>query len=270
MPSMTESLFDLGMGDSVVGVTDYCVFPPEVKNLPKVGGTKNVRVDQVVQLSPELIIANQEENSRGIVEELGEQFNVWLTFPKTVRQALDDLWQLVYLFRRERAFVSLRTLETAVEYAEHRSFDTQPTQVFIPIWQDVTPTGVRWWMTFNQDTYCHDLIRLLGGMNVFGERQRRYPLNADVAKAQATAAEEQDTRYPRVTVEEIIQAKPELILIPDEPYRFQDEDVMELRGLLASTPAVEQNRVYRIDGSLLTWHGTRLGKALAVLSQYFD
>ncbi len=270
MPSMTESLFDLGMGDSVVGVTDYCVFPPEVKNLPKVGGTKNVRVDQVVQLSPELIIANQEENSRGIVEELGEQFNVWLTFPKTVRQALDDLWQLVHLFRRERAFVSLRTLETAVEYAEHRAFDTQPTRVFIPIWQDVTPTGVRWWMTFNQDTYCHDLIRLLGGMNVFGERQRRYPLNADVAKAQATAAEEQDNRYPRVTVEEIIQAKPELILIPDEPYRFQDEDVMELRGLLASTPAVEQNRVYRIDGSLLTWHGTRLGKALAVLSQYFD
>ncbi|GIV66599.1 MAG: helical backbone metal receptor [Chloroflexota bacterium] len=269
VPSMTESLFDLGMSDHVVGVTDYCVFPSEVKNLPKVGGTKNVQISRVVQLSPELIIANQEENTREDVEELGIHYNVWLTFPKTVRQVLDDLWQLVYLFRRERAFVSLRTLETAVEYAENRLFDFEPIRVFVPIWKGVTPSGVPWWMTFNQDTYCHDLLRLLGGVNVFGGRQRKYPLAADLGEAEASSADGRDIRYPRVTVEEIIRTEPELIFIPNEPYRFQDEDIEEIRKLLKKTPAVEQNRLYRIDGSLLTWHGTRLGKALTELTQYF-
>ncbi|GAP10670.1 ABC-type Fe3+-hydroxamate transport system, periplasmic component [Bellilinea caldifistulae] len=270
VPSMTESLFDLGMGDFVVGVTDYCVFPPEVKKLPRVGGTKNIQVDHVAQLSPELIIANQEENSRVIVEELADQFAVWLTFPKTVRQMLDDLWQLVYLFRQERSFISLRTLETAVEYAENRVFDLQPLRVFVPIWQDITTSQIRWWMTFNQDTYCHDLIRLLGGTNVFGERLRKYPLAADLGESEETTGEDRDTRYPRVIAEEIIRAEPELILIPDEPYPFREEDIEELQKILASTPAVKQNRVYRIEGSLLTWHGTRLGKALAELSQYFN
>ncbi len=267
---MTESLFDLGMGDSVVGITDYCVSPPIVEKIPKVGGTKDVRVNRVIELAPDLIIVNQEENTRQVVEKLGDQFNVWLTFPKTVRQVLDDLWQLVYLFRRERAFVSLRTLETAVEYAESRLFDLQPIRVFVPIWQDVTETGIRWWMTFNQDTYCHDLIRLLGGMNVFGDRQRKYPLAADLGEAQETVPDDRDIRYPRVTLEEIIQAGPELILLPDEPYRFTDEDEEEIRQLLRDTPAVKQNKVYRIEGSFLTWHGTRLGKALAELSQFFD
>jgi len=270
VPSMSESLFDLGMGAHLVGVTDYCIHPSQVLDLPKVGGTKNTRVDRVLQLSPDLVIANQEENNRVCVEELAQTLNVWLTFPKTVRQALDDLWQLVYLFRQERAFASLRTLETAVEYAENRLFDLQPVPVFVPIWQDQTPSGVHWWMTFNRDTYCHDLIRLMGGNNVFAERKRRYPLDADLGFADEIAGEGVDTRYPHVTVEEVLEAQPELILLPDEPYLFQDEDVQEIFRLLEKTPAVKHNKVYGIEGSLLTWHGTRLGKALVELTQYFD
>lgn len=270
VPSMSESLFDLGMGDHLVGVTEYCIYPLEAQALPKVGGTKDVQVNEVLRLSPDLVIANQEENSKEIIEELAERLNVWLTFPKTVRQVLNDLWHLVYLFRQERAFLSLRTLETAVEYAENRLFDLQPLRVFVPIWQGETPTGIRWWMTFNRETYCHDLIRLLGGINVFAERQRRYPLSADVGEEEAILAEGRDTRYPCVTIEEIIEAKPELILIPDEPYVFQDEDIREIVTRLKSTPAVEQERVHRIEGSLLTWHGTRLGKALMELVQYFN
>mgnify|MGYP005832161715 CR=1 FL=1 len=269
VPSMSESLFDLGMGAHLIGVTDYCIHPPQVLDLPKVGGTKNIRVDLVLQLSPDLVIANREENDRVQVEELAQRVNVWLTFPKTVRQVLDDLWQLVYLFRKERAFVSLRTLETAVEYAENRLFDLQPVPVFVPIWQDQTPSGVHWWMTFNRDTYCHDLIRLLGGSNIFAERKRRHPLEADLELAAEMAAEGGDTRYPRVPVEEVLEAQPELILLPDEPYQFRQDATQEILRLLEGAPAVRHNRVYEVDGSLLTWHGTRLGKALADLAQYF-
>jgi ABC-type Fe3+-hydroxamate transport system substrate-binding protein len=203
------------------------------------------------------------------VEELAQTVNVWLTFPKTVRQVLDDLWQLVYLFRKERAFVSLRTLETAVEYAENRLFDLQPVPVFVPIWQDQTPSGVHWWMTFNRDTYCHDLIRLLGGSNVFADRKRRYPLEADLGLASEMTDKGGDTRYPRIAVEEVLEAQPEMILLPDEPYLFRQKETQEIFRLLEETPAVRHNRVYQVDGSLLTWHGTRLGKALAELAQYF-
>lgn len=269
VPSMSESIFDLGMGAHLVGVTDYCIHPPQVLDLPKVGGTKTIRVDLVLQLSPDLVIANREENDRLQVEELAQTVNVWLTFPKTVRRVLDDLWQLVYLFRKERAFVSLRTLETAVEYAENRLFDLQPVPVFVPIWQDQTPSGVHWWMTFNRDTYCHDLIRLLGGSNVFADRKRRYPLEADLGLTSEMTDEEGDTRYPRIAVEEVLEAQPEMILLPDEPYLFRQKKTQEILRLLEETPAVRHNRVYQVDGSLLTWHGTRLGKALAELAQYF-
>lgn len=269
VPSMSESLFDLGMGAHLIGVTDYCIHPPQVLDLPKVGGTKTIRVDLVLQLSPDLVIANREENDRLQVEELAQTVNVWLTFPKTVRQVLDDLWQLVYLFRKERAFVSLRTLETAVKYAENRLFDLQPLPVFVPIWKDQTPSGVHWWMTFNRDTYCHDLIRLLGGSNVFADRKRRYPLEADWGLASEMMDEGGDTRYPRIAIEEILEAQPELILLPDEPYLFRQKETQEISRLLEETPAVRHNRVYQVDGSLLTWHGTRLGKALAELVQYF-
>ncbi|MEW6180078.1 MAG: helical backbone metal receptor [Chloroflexota bacterium] len=269
VPSMTESLFDLGMGDHLVGVTEYCVHPEQAKLLPKVGGTKDVQISRVIELNPDLVIANQEENTQMIVETLGQHLNVWLTFPKTVRQALDDLWQLVHLFHQERAFLSLRTLETAVEYAENRLFDFQPQRVFVPIWQDQLLSGEYWWMTFNQDTYCNDVIRLLGGVNVFAERQRRYSLLADLSVGTESPSNDRDTRYPRVIKEEVITAQPEIILLPDEPYAFNENDVERMREFFQETPAVKKERIFRIDGSLLTWHGTRLAKALTELSQYF-
>jgi ABC-type hemin transport system substrate-binding protein len=72
-------------------------------------------------------------------------------------------------------------------------------------------------------------------------------------------------RYPRVTVEEIVAAEPDLILLPSEPYAFGDSDVEAVREALSATPAVRNDRVHQVDGSLLTWHGTRLARALAEL-----
>ena len=86
VPSMTESLFDLGLGDVVVGITDYCIYPAELlKNLPRVGGTKDVSEDEILDLKPDFVIANQEENSRQLVEKLeAAGIRVWVTFPKSV------------------------------------------------------------------------------------------------------------------------------------------------------------------------------------------
>ena len=82
-------------------------------------------------------------------------------------------------------------------------------------------------MTFNADTYAHDLLRICGGENVFAERERQYPLKADLGEAEPMlpmirASAGRDTRYPRVTMEEVEAAQPDVILLPSEPFQFTE------------------------------------------------
>ncbi len=267
VPSMTESMFDLGFGESIVGVTDYCTRPAAaLANLPRLGGPKNPRIQDIIALQPDLVLANWEENTRTAVEELERAgVRVWVTFPKTVRHALDVLWTLVGLYSSREAAIRLEVLELTLEWAQTAAAERQKVRYFCPIWTETTSTGQRWWMTFNQDTYAHDLLSILGGENIFGGRIRRYPLEADLGLKEAQDAGERDTRYPRLGLAELRAADPELILLPDEPYPFQQETAEEIQRLLPDCPAVQRGRVCLVDGSLLTWHGTRLSHALREL-----
>jgi len=257
VPSVTESLFDLGFGAALVGVTDFCVHPEEkTAALPKVGGTKNARVDDIRALNPDLVIANQEENTREVVEALDKAgIPVWLTFPKTVDDAVELLYELAGLFRGQNAMLAVRGLAGSVEYA--RAAVREPERTFCPIWFDRTAAGEPWWMTFNDDTYPHDLLAVLGKTNVFADRTRRYPLAADLGQEEPKQFPARDDRYPRVTAAEIVEAAPQLVLLPSEPYAFKEGDETLLRELLGDSA-----RYLFCDGSLLTWHGTRLAKAL--------
>jgi ABC-type Fe3+-hydroxamate transport system substrate-binding protein len=125
-------------------------------------------------------------------------------------------------------------------------------------------------MTFDQDTYMHDLLRLMGGENVFAGRVRRYPLSADLGLTEAEQAGERDTRYPRVTFQEIMNADPEVILLPDEPFAYDASQQARLMEMLADTAAVRNGKVFLVEGSLLTWHGTRLARALRDLPGIID
>ena len=101
IPSMTESLYDMGVGDRLVGITDFC----QPKNgtgalLTRVGGTRSPDIEAVRRLAPDLVIANREENSRDSVDGLGQVgMTIWLTFPKSTLDALNLLWTLVKLFK---------------------------------------------------------------------------------------------------------------------------------------------------------------------------
>ena len=277
VPSMTESLFDLGLGASVVGVTDFCIYPAAgVAGLPRLGGPKTPDVEKILALQPDLILANQEENTPQSVEALeAAGLRVWVTFPQTVRQSLNVLWTLVGIYHSHQAAPRVQSLEVALDWVESAMFDQPTWRYFCPIWQHGWQTNLDesderpWWMTFNQQTYMHDLLRLFGGQNVFAERQRQYPLDADLGLVQSQDPAERDTRYPRVTHSEIIRANPEVIILPSEPYTYKEADVEVLRRAFAETDAVKQNRIHLIDGSLLTWHGTRLGRALQELPAVF-
>jgi len=272
VPSLTESLFDLGLDSALVGVTDYCVYPKEgVARLEKVGGTRNPRLETIIALKPDLVMANWEENTRQAVETLeAAGLPVWVTFPRSVGESMDVLWKLAELFRSQAARVRLQTLEMTLDWAVQAAAELRPVRYFCPIWYDETEAGQPWWMTFNSRTYCHDLLRILGGENVFADRQRRYPLAADLGPEPPEDPGERDTRYPRLALDEIRQAQPEVILLPDEPFKFDETHPSLLQDWLAGTPAVQQGRVHLVEGSLITWHGTRLARALRELSPLLD
>jgi len=271
-PSITESMFDLGFGDHVVGITDYCIHPAkEVEKLTHIGGPKTPDVQAILALQPDLIIANWEENTRAAVESLRAAGQaVWVTFPQTVRESIDVLWTLADLFQNKMAKIRLQTLELTLDWAISAAAERRPIRYFCPIWYSQQETGFPWWMTFNQKTYCHDLLELLGGQNVFARRERRFPLLAEFGLASEILETQADTRYPRVGAQEICLARPDLILLPDEPYPFNPTEVDQIKDLLGDTPAVQNESVYLIDGTLITWPGTRLALSLRELPALLD
>ncbi len=270
VPSITESLFELGLGDTVVGVTDYCIYPQDaVARLPKVGGPKNPNIDLILDLEPDLVIANREENTPLAVQALEMAgIPVWVTFPNTVDETLEMLREMAGMFRRREAARKVEFLARSVAL-ERRVSRERRVRYFVPIWEGQTGRGLRWWMTFNDQTYTGDLLRLFGGENVFAERERLYPLEADLGLAPPRPAEGRDTRYPRVSLDEVLAAQPELILLPNEPCSYNEAKRREIAALLSDTPAAKNGRIYLVDGTLLFWFGTRLAKAIAELPRYF-
>lgn len=272
VPSYTESLFDLGFGETVVGVSDYCARPVEkVNTLPKVGGPKSLKVDEILRLQPDLVIANQEENTPHAVESLvAAGAPVWLAFPQTVQESLADLYSLARLYRSEPAMLRVQTLERSLEWARLASLDRPPLRCFCPIWQDRLETGEGWWMTFNANTYPSDLLRCLNVENVFANRNRRYPLLAELNLAPEQDPAGRDTRYPRVSRLEVLESQPDVILLPDEPFAFTEQHLDQFRKWFAKTPAVKNNQIYLVDGSLIFWYGTRLAHSIAELPAFFQ
>lgn len=272
VPSVTESLFDLGCGERVVGVTEYCIHPTaRVSGLPKIGGTKNPDLAAIIALQPDLVIANQEENRKEDVEALrAEGFSVWVTFPCTVAQTFEHLWDLIRLFDVPHMSQVIDAMERVYEWGARAAEDNPGVSVFVPIWREPKGTdSPRWWMTLNRGTYVHDLLRACGGANVFADRDRRYPLAADLGEAPPVETNrEHDTRYPRVTPPEVASRAPDVILLPSEPYPFTDADRAAFDSQ-TEIPAVQHQRIHLVDGTLLTWPGTRVGRALSELPAYF-
>lgn len=235
VPSLTEALFALGLGERVVGVTDWCVHPAErVAALPKVGGTKTPSIPRVVELRPDLVIANREENRRRDIERLeAAGIEVWVSYPRSVVDGARLLRELAGLGAEPEA-VARVVVGVEEALAEARANRPQrPTPVFCPIWKNP-------WMAVGGDTYMNDVLSLCGGRNVFAERTER--------------------RYPIVENAEIEAAQPEVILLPDEPYAFGPRDVEALARL--DVPAARDRRIHLIDATLVSWYGPRIQRAI--------
>jgi ABC-type Fe3+-hydroxamate transport system substrate-binding protein len=252
------------LGDSLVAITDYCIHPEEqLKSLPRIGGTKNPDIGAIVDLAPDLVFANQEENTPAAVHALEDAgVPVHLSFPKTLDETLAMLAEIADLYADDSARQRVERL--AADVAAVRTQPERIISTFVPIWEGQSG-AIAWWMTVNRDTFTHDLLAAAGFANVFAERERLYPLAADLGVAEAQEPGERDTRYPRVTCDEILAAAPDVILLPSEPYEYGQEHIERMGQALAATPAAANQQIYTIDGTLVTWTGTRIGQALPAL-----
>ena len=249
VPSDTLSVQALGAASALVGRTDYCDAP----GVPSVGGTKNPRVDDICDLAPDLVLANQEENTRGDLEQLAQRgVRVLVAFPKRVADGLAHLARLARVFGVQndshvkdlfrRGYDSFRRAEDA-------RARTTPVRAFCPIWMDPL-------MTVHGETFISDMLDLAGAQNVFADRERRYPLAADLAGARPIAPGERDVRYPRVTLDEVIARAPALVILPDEPHPFSEADADVFRVLPIRATVVHTS------GKDLSWYGAQTIDAL--------
>ena len=241
VPSITETLFALGAGSALVGATDYCVHPgDELADVPRVGGTKNADVERIRALRPDLVLANKEENRRRTVEQLqAASIPVFVTYPRTVHSALEDIAMLGRLLERPGpAAVVVERIEQAWVRARERATDS-PLAVAALIWKGP-------YMAVGGDTFADALLAEAGARNVFAGA---------------------GSRYPRIETEALAAAAPEVILLPTEPYAFGEADRVELLAL--DCPAARDGRIHVVEGELLSWYGPRIARALDVFSSLF-
>jgi ABC-type Fe3+-hydroxamate transport system substrate-binding protein len=196
VPSLTETLFELGAGDDVVGITDFCIFPPGLA-LPRLGGTKNPRIDEIRALAPDLVHMNLEENLRRHGEAIETFAPVFVSEPKSVADVIALVVQLGELHdRRERSLELVAALHTELASMPRTNFTFA-----CPIWKNP-------WMWCGGDTYVSDLVTRAGGRNVLAGR----------------------ARYPQLGLTEVLAMKPEIVFLPDEPYVFTERDASKIRG----------------------------------------
>jgi len=247
VPSDTYSLIALGARDRLVGVTTYCDAP----GVATVGGTKSASVEQIVALEPDLVIANQEENTRPVLEALASQrINVLVSLPRRVGEGVAHLARLARVLDLAGKPEVRELLRRGMALGEPPA---AVRRAFVPIWMDPV-------MTINADTFGSDVLAHAGIANTFSDRLRLYPLAADLGKGEAIEATGRDVRYPRVTLDEVSKRGAELIILPDEPYAFSPADEATLQAALPGA------RVVRVSGKDLFWYGAWTIESLPRLS----
>lgn len=230
VPSQTELLFDLGLVERIVGVTNYCVHPKsETSPKQKIGGTKNLDLEKIISLKPHLIIANKEENEKEQIDKLSNFFPVWISDIKTLEDALEMIKSLGKITKTEvRADLIVDQIQ---EKFLSISSPSHSCDVLYLIWRKP-------WMAAGRDTFINDMLSRCGLKNVC----------------------KPDSRYPILSNEDLLNLNPSVILLSSEPYPFKQRHIHELNELIPNA------NILMVDGEMFSWYGSRLLKS----ADYFN
>ncbi len=231
VPSQTEVLYHLGLTDEVAGITKFCVHPPEwFRTKKRIGGTKTLHLEEIARLEPDLILANKEENTKEQVEYLAARFPVWtsdITLPEEAFSMMEALGGLTGKEEEARSLVQ----KIRSGFGGLAPEEAGPPVAYL-IWREP-------YMTAGGDTFIHHMLAAAGFRNVFAQR----------------------SRYPAITLAELLQSGCTHIFLSSEPYPFSERHRAELGSCFPV-----QN-IHLVDGEVFSWYGSRMLQAPAYFEQ---
>src|SRR5690625_1728071 len=229
---ITDTLMHIQLKEEVVGQTRFCIHPhDEDKTVINVGGTKDIQLDRIQQLQPDLIIAEKEENTKEMVAALDVDYQVYVFEIQTIQDALRMIHDLGELTDRQRLATELNT---RIDEAFARLPKMKGQRVAYIIWQHP-------FMVVGQDTYIHTVLESMGFVNPFT----------------AFAG-----RYPEVTATDLQAAKLDYLFLATEPFPFREQHQAEFARLLPDTPT------FIVDGEMF-WYGPKMLEAAAYFRKNF-
>ncbi len=226
VPSQTELLFDLGLGDRVVGITKFCVHPKDwfdqssTQSKKRVGGTKTINFKTIEQLQPDLIVGNKEENTESDILTLSQLYPTWMSDIYTLEDALNMIGAVGNLTQTElKASEIINTIKSGLTSLKTTS--TKQTCLYL-IWNEPI-------MAVGQQTFINDIIHKIGLTNIL-----------------------QTDRYPILTSDDLRALQPDLLLLSSEPFPFKAEHIAVFQQMLPSA------NIQIVDGEFFSWYGSRL------------
>ena len=226
VPSITLLLFDLGLENSIIGRTKFCIHPKEkVKQIPTIGGTKNIDIEKIKALQPTIIFATKEENEKVQIIELKKIFNVVIFDVKN----LDDNYNMIAKIGKltSTEIKATEIIEQTKLNFEHLKNINSPSLSLYLIWRKP-------YMTIGKDTFIHAMLETIGLKNMF-VHQTRYPIIQNL-----------QTSY---------FAKCELVLLSSEPYPFTQQHIKEIQEQLPNA------KILLVDGEYFSWYGSKMMNA---------
>ncbi|GFD92127.1 iron ABC transporter [Alteromonas sp. KUL156] len=228
VPSQTELLVDLGLEDNILGITKFCVHPTHLtKTKTIVGGTKNIKIDKIKELQPDIILCNREENTKEIVEACQQVAFTHVSDVFTLTDSI-ELISLYGSFFEKQIEAKKITNKLESKIIDFKKFikNKKSRKVAYFIWRNP-------WMVAASNTFINHLLELNKFENVYANEKR----------------------YPEVDIKNINKKKPELILLSSEPFPFKEKHILEIIEHTNNlTPIL-------VDGEYFSWYGSRLLKA---------
>ena len=229
VPSQTELLCDLGLKDSIVGITKFCVHPSDLKeSVTVVGGTKQIHLEKIVSLNPDIILCNKEENTKEIVEALEGICTVHVSDIFTIEDSIELISQYGKIFNKEaEAVLLISNIQNEANKFDNFIKNEPILKVAYFIWKNP-------WMVAANNTFIEYLLQINKFENAYAYKDR----------------------YPEIQLtKKSINREVEWVLLSSEPYPFKEIHKEELRAYYPDA------KIILVDGEMFSWHGSRLVKA---------
>jgi ABC-type Fe3+-hydroxamate transport system substrate-binding protein len=232
VPSQTELLYDLGLEEEVVGITKFCIHPESwFRSKTRVGGTKQLNIDTIRSLKPNLVIANKEENEKQQVEMIADEFPVWVSDINNLHDAINMITSIGVLTGKQTAAEKISAL-IETQFEDLPGHHTQKLKACYLIWKDP-------YMTAGNDSFIHDMMFHAGFENFFATHKR----------------------YPVIDLVALKNSDCEVLLLSSEPYPFKQKHVEAIKKILPDI------NVILVDGEIFSWYGSRLLQAPAYFNK---